>query len=345
MVSLPALCWCPWPLCAGVITNIALLLLPTLRQHHCPHCVGAFALIALASLPLLPLRCRQHCELASAQSRSSRDTRWHPCQHRAVDVAGIAPTLLPLSCGHLCPCHAGVAALGTLALPPASQTGICPVMMQSRHVVGEALLWCSTLSPMALLLYPASAHSNLAFDGLAKAAMAFFWRCAGVLARIALASLPASSCPCCRHCTSVVAKLAFEGPAGAALAFASVALTFCPHCAGVIASIVLSFLLPALRQRHYPCHVGAFAFVALALLPLSPLRCRQHRELASAQSRSSRDMRWRHCQHHAIIVAGVAPALLPSSCGRLCPCPASIATLGISALPPASQTGLRPVMM
>jgi hypothetical protein len=119
-------------------------------------------------------------------------------------------------------------------------------MTQSQHTVGEALLWCSMLLPVALLLYPALAHSNLAFNNLAKAAMAFYWRCAGVLARIALASLPASSCPCHWRCTSVVAKLAFEGPACAALAFAGVALVFCPHRAGVLASIVLLSLLLAL---------------------------------------------------------------------------------------------------
>jgi hypothetical protein len=65
-------------------------------------------------------------------------------------------------------------------------------MMQSRHIVGEALLLHSTLSPVALSLYLALAHSDLAFNDLAKAAMAFLRHCAGVLACIALASLPAS---------------------------------------------------------------------------------------------------------------------------------------------------------
>jgi hypothetical protein len=36
--------------------------------------------------------------------------------------------------------------------------------------------------------------------------------------------------------------LAFKGLAGTALAFAGVALVFCLHCAGVIASIVLLLL-------------------------------------------------------------------------------------------------------
>ncbi len=61
---------------------------------------------------------------------------------------------------------------------------------------------CSSLSSVASLLYPALAHSDLTFDGLAKAAMAFFQCCAGILARIALASLLASSCSRCRRCTA-----------------------------------------------------------------------------------------------------------------------------------------------
>jgi hypothetical protein len=191
---------------------------------------------------------------------------------------------------------------------------------------------------MALSLYPALAHSNLAFDGLAKAAMSFFWHCTGVLACIALASSPASSCPRHQHCASVVAELAFKGPAGAALAFAGIALAFCPHCAGVIASIVLLSLLPVLRRHHHPRHVGAFALVAF-------LHCRQHCELASAQSRSSCNTRWGHCQHRAIVIAGIEPASLPLSRGHLCPCPAGVAALSIPPLPPASRTGLRPVMM
>jgi hypothetical protein len=140
LVSLPALRWHPWPHCAGVITNTALLLSPVLRRYHCPCHMGTFSLVVLASLPLSPLCHHQHRELVSAQSQSSRNMHWCPCQHRAIGVAGIAPALLPSSRGRLCPCCAGVAALGTPALPPASQTGICPVMTQSRHIISEALL-------------------------------------------------------------------------------------------------------------------------------------------------------------------------------------------------------------
>ncbi len=143
-MSLPALCWHPWPHCAGIIINIALSLLPALCWHHCPCRVGAFALVALTLLPSLPSRHRQHRELASAQSQSSRNMRWHHCQYRAVVIASIAPALSPSLHRHLCPCCTGAATLGTPALPPASQTGICPVMTQLHHVVSEALLLPST---------------------------------------------------------------------------------------------------------------------------------------------------------------------------------------------------------
>ncbi len=247
---------------AGIIASIVLLsLLPALCRRHPPRCIGAFALVPLALFSLLPLRCRQHRKLASVQSRSSHNTRWRHFQNCAIVIAGIAPASLPSLCRHLCPHWAGVAALSTPTLLPASQTGIRPVMTQSQHVAGEALLLRSLSLPVASLLYPALAHSDLAFDSLAKAAMAFFWRCAGVLARIALASLPASSCPCCWHCAGIVAELAFESPAGTALAFAGVALAFCLHCAGVIASIMLLPLLPTLCRRCCPRRMAIFALI------------------------------------------------------------------------------------
>ncbi len=106
--------------------------------------------------------------------------------------------------------------------------------------------------------------------------MAFFWHCIGVLTHIALASLPASSCPHCRRCAGIVAKLAFEGPAGTALAFASVALAFCLHCAGVITSIVLLSLLPALHRRCCPWRMGVFALIARPLWWRSPFHRHCH---------------------------------------------------------------------
>jgi hypothetical protein len=139
-VSLLVLCLRPWLHCASIINNIALLLLLVLRQHHFPCCVGAFVLVTLPLSPTLPLRCRQHCELASAQAQSSCIMCWHHRQHCALVVADVAPAPPPSLCRCLCPGCSGVAALGTPVLPPASQTGICPVMTQLRPVVGEVSL-------------------------------------------------------------------------------------------------------------------------------------------------------------------------------------------------------------
>ncbi len=248
LASSPASGCCPCcQHCAGVIALVAWALLPLLRWHHCPCCLRVAASITNWHLP-------SHKAVATGA--------WHYCQHRAILVAGVAPASLPSLRGRLCLCRADVAALSTPALPPALPTGIRPAMTQSQHDAGEASLSRSLSLPVASLLCPASAHSDLAFDGLAKAAIALFWRCTGVLARIALASLLASSCPCCRRCTGVVAKLAFEGPASTALAFAGVALAFCPHCAGVIASIVLLLSLLALHRRCRPQRMGIFALIA-----------------------------------------------------------------------------------
>jgi hypothetical protein len=110
LVSLLALCWRPWPHCTGIITNIALLLLPGLRRHHCPCCVGAFALIALALLPLLPLL-------------TASIANWRLPSHEAVAthtgiIVSIAPLLFLALRQHHCPCRMGFFAPVALATPP-----------------------------------------------------------------------------------------------------------------------------------------------------------------------------------------------------------------------------------
>jgi hypothetical protein len=329
LVSLLALCWRPWPHCAGVITNIALLLLPALRWHHRPRCMGAFSLIALALLPLSPSRRRQHCKLASAQSRSSRDTRWRHRQHRAVIVAGVAPASSPSSRRCLCPRCAGIAALGTPASPPASRTGICPVMTQSRHVLGEASLSRSTSSLVALLLYPASAHRGLAFVGLAEAAMAFFG--------VALVSLPASHWHHRQHQAVLVAGVA---PALLPSWPSKVRLVprwRLPALRWRFARIVLASL-PALCRR--PCcrrFAGVIALVTWVLLPLS----RWHRcpcRLCVAASIAN----WRLPSHEAVatragVIASIAPLLLPALRRHRCPRCAGVFALVTLASPPLAH--------
>jgi hypothetical protein len=160
-------CCCCCGRCVGVIALITLEFLP--------YCAGIVALFAFALPPasqtgICPVTKQLQHALASLLALR------HCCCRVALASS-------PLSRRHLCPCCAGIAALVMPALMPASQTGICPVMTQLQHVAGEASLLCSSLLPMASLLYLASAHGDLAFNGLAKAAMAFFG--------VALVSLPA----------------------------------------------------------------------------------------------------------------------------------------------------------
>jgi hypothetical protein len=150
---------------------------------------------------------------------------------------------------------------------------------------------------VASLPYLALFHGDLAFDGLADAALASLlalcWHpwphCAGIIANIALLSLPAlcwDHCPhragafallrwhCCPCCLPVAASIAnWHLPSHKAVA---------TH-AGIMASIAPTLLL-ALRRHHHPCCTGIFALFMLASLPSSHLRCHQHHKLASAQS-------------------------------------------------------------
>jgi hypothetical protein len=98
--------------------------------------------------------------------------------------------------------------------------------------------------------------------------------------------------------------LAFEGLAGTALVFAGLALAFCPHCFGVIASIVLLLLLLALHWHHHPHCTGTFALLRCRCCPCC---------LCIAASIAN----WRLPNHKAVstragIIASNAPLLLPA---------------------------------
>jgi hypothetical protein len=327
LVSLQALCLRPWLHC------IAPSLLPVLHRHHFPCPVGAFALVVLALLPSSPLRCHQHRKLASAQAQSSRNKCWRHRQYHALVVADVALSPSPSLRRCLCPGCAGVTALGTPALPLESQTGICPVMTQLQPVVGEVSLSRSTLSPMALLLYPESAHSDFCLKWSGQGSN-------GVLSAL-------SRCPC-SHCIGIIAsvklflllalhhcccQVALQGPAGAAQAFAGVALAFCPHPASVIASIVLLSMSPALCRHHCcvvgnfcPCHAGIFVLIAFALPPaLQPCICPDTKQSRHALASLPAPC---HCRCRQLL------ALLPLSHGCFCPCSAGVANLGIPTLRP-----------
>ncbi len=154
-----------------------------------------------------------------------------------------------------------------------------------------------------------------------------------------------SRCPC-PHCTGVIAsvklflllalhrrccRVAFQGPAGAAQAFAGVALAFCLHPAGVIASIMLSSMSLALCRHHCrvagrfcSCCTGIFVLITFALPPaLRPCVCpvtkQSQHVLASLPAPH-------HCHCRRLL------ALLPLSHGYFCPCSAGVTNLGIPAL-------------
>jgi urea transporter len=156
-----------------------------------------------------------------------------------------------------------------------------------------------------------------AFDGLAKAAMAFLlalrWgpraHCTGVIASVKLSLLLALCRRCCR--------VDLQGPAGAAQVFAGIALAFCLHPAGVIASIVLlsnrhyAGIIAVLRGRFCPCHASIFVLIAFALPPASrsgicPVTKQSRRVLASLPT-----PRHCYCWRSASIVALVTRAFLP----------------------------------
>ncbi len=147
--------------------------------------------------------------------------------------------------------------------------------------------------------------------------------CTGIIASVKLFLLLALRRRCCR--------VALQGPAGAAQAFAGVALAFFPHPAGVIASIVLLSMSPALCRHHCrvagclcPCRAGIFVLIAFALPPaLRPCICPVMKQSRHALA-SLPAPRHRHCQQLL--------ALLPLSHGHFRPCSAGVANPSIPAL-------------
>ncbi len=135
LASLPALRWRPCKHRAGVVTVVALALLPLLLWRLCP-CSGAtgvFALV-LVSLPTsgwhLPNQdaaTRHHHRagvLAGAALASLQAPRWHHCWHLLASLSA--------SRWRLCPCCAGIIALG---VPASVQLQRC-----SQHVVVHCIV-------------------------------------------------------------------------------------------------------------------------------------------------------------------------------------------------------------
>jgi hypothetical protein len=185
LASLQALCCHCCQLCTVVITGIALVLLPASCWRLCPHCTGIVAFVAPALVPasqtgicpttMQPRHIRVHGivvvviflarGLAGIPGIFPRQLFLQWSNQCSIDIfasavlatrtgviVSIVPLLLPALHQHHCPLCAGVVTLGTLALLPASRTGICPFMTQMRHVAGEASLPHSLLLPVASLL-------------------------------------------------------------------------------------------------------------------------------------------------------------------------------------------------
>ncbi len=214
--------WRPCPHRAGIVASIALLLLPALYRHHHPRRVGVFALVVLERCP----RCTRVATSIAA---------WRLPRHDAVAT------------------RAAVIASRALSSLPA-------LRWRRRHVARAS-------SP--LLRWHCCPRCTLDFDGPVEAALAslsaWCWRpcphCAGIIASIALLSLPALR----RRCHLVGLQ------ADTALAFAGVALASlpascwrpCQHCPVIVAGVA-----PALS----PLARGRPALIACPLRWRSPFR-------------------------------------------------------------------------
>ncbi len=143
----------------------------------CRHCAGVLARIALASSPAL--RCHHHCRrcasIVALVALIMRPSRWHsPFRH------------------HRCtwrPCR-----IRRHRRPSSVFCSLTP-LRQCKHLFATTLS-LERLTAAAAVLVMATWPSML----WPRQRWRFLWRCAGILTRIALASLPASSCPCRRRC-------------------------------------------------------------------------------------------------------------------------------------------------
>jgi hypothetical protein len=207
--------------------------------------------------------------------------RWCHCQRCIVTDTSVAPVLLPLSRGCLCPRCAGIVTLAALVLPPVSQTGVCPVMTQPQHIN-----ICDDISVLIVI-----ASGFFAIPGVIAGDWPSIVRpmlrrclcrcCTGVLAHIALASLPALHMHCCRHCAGIVAWASLLHPVGVIALVSPVSPivlqtgfhpVLTPSQPGIFPRIVQAFFL-ALHWCSCPHHAGIIARIALSLLPALCRHC------------------------------------------------------------------------
>jgi hypothetical protein len=201
------------------------------------------------------------------------------CQHYTCVVAGIAPALcwrccagiFALSCCYHCPC-----------LPCVTTSRKLASTQSPRH--------CDPASSPALC-------------------WRLCWHRAGVLARITLASLPASHCHCHRRYAAVVPLVARVSPP----CYAGVLALVAPR----IAASVSNWCLPSpaavmTRRRMWRCRrllVIADGFVAI---PASLHGNLAFDGPADAALASLPALRWRPCPHVAGIIASILLLSLPA---------------------------------
>jgi hypothetical protein len=230
---------------------------------------GGFASIALASLSA---------------------SRWCLCMHCAVIVAGLVLALLPMLRWPLPPHCAGIApSIKNWCLPNHNTitTHLCVWHCCRGHRSCQwphchtwhryMVTWPSMVWPMQRWLLCqrcAGILARIVLASLPTLRCLHCWRCAGIIALVVRALLPSLHWHCCPRCLCVAASIAnWHLPSHKAVA----------TCIGIITSIE-PLLLPELRQHHCPCRAAVFAFVTLALLTLSQPCHRQHHKVASAQS-------------------------------------------------------------
>jgi hypothetical protein len=165
-----------------------------------------------------------------------------------------------------------------------------------------------------------------------------------------MASLPACCWHHCKHCTVIVARVA---PALLPLLHGHLFL-----CLAGIVNLVAPMLLPALQTGVCPVQSSCNTLVYMTLLPFSlslPVvlllylalfhsywalgQCSAGASAAVALV-SLLTCCWHHCQHPTVVVASIAPVLLPLLHGRLSPCHVGIVNCILPALLPALQTGI-----
>ncbi len=215
-----------WLLCPA---DLALVVLPALHSRHCPGYAGIFASIALL-MPALCWRCHQRCP--------------------------------------------GLVALISLAMLPSLQTSNCPPKTQSRHirvcdvfvmviVLARGLITIPGIVPGSICLRWSCGSSIGLFAGVVLASLAAL-HCPVVVASVASALFSLSCgrfCPCCAGIVALIALALLPAlrtgicpgtkQLQQALASSSVSRPCCCQCCAGTIPLIAQVSLPWL---HWHCH-------------------------------------------------------------------------------------------